>query len=37
MQDQVRRGNSDFKLDWSSTLQKQEKDMKWDAQHTALV
>jgi len=37
MQDQVRRGNSDFKLDWSTTLQKQEKDMKWDAQHTALV
>jgi len=37
MQDQVRRGNSDFKLDWAATLQKQEKDMKWDAQHTALV
>lgn len=35
--DYVRRGNSDFRFDWSATLQKQERDMKWEEQHTAIV
>ena len=33
----VRRGNSDFRFDWAATLQKQERDMKWEEQHTAIV
>jgi YidC/Oxa1 family membrane protein insertase len=33
----VRRGNSDFRFDWAATLQKQERDMKWEKQHTAIV
>ena len=33
----VRRGNSDFSFDWAATLQKQERDMKWEEQHTAIV
>ncbi len=33
----VRRGNSDFKLDWKSILQKQERDMKWEEQHSSIV
>jgi YidC/Oxa1 family membrane protein insertase len=35
--DFVRRGNSDFRFDWAATLQKQERDMKWEEQHTAIV
>ena len=35
--DYVRRGNSDFRFDWAATLQKQERDMKWEEQHTAIV
>ncbi len=37
MTDYVRRGNSDFRFDWAATLQKQERDMKWEEQHTAIV
>ena len=37
MENYVRRGNSDFKMDWSTVLQKQEKDMKWELQHSAIV
>ncbi len=37
MTDFVRRGNSDFRFDWAATLQKQERDMKWEEQHTAIV
>lgn len=33
----VRRGNSDFRFDWEAVLQKQEKDMKWEEQHSAIV
>lgn len=33
----VRRGNSDFKFDWAATLQKQERDMKWEEQHSSIV
>ena len=33
----VRRGNSDFRFDWAATLKKQERDMKWEEQHTAIV
>jgi len=37
MSDFVRRGNSDFRFDWAATLQKQERDMKWEEQQTAIV
>lgn len=37
MENYVRRGNSDFRMDWSTVLQKQEKDMKWELQHSAMV
>ncbi len=33
----VRRGNSDFKFNWNATLQKQERDMKWETQNAAIV
>jgi len=37
MGDNVRRGNSDFRFDWSAEIQKQERDKKWEHQHSALV
>ncbi len=37
MDNYIRRGNSDFKLNWDAVLQKQEKDMKWDLQNSAIV
>jgi len=33
----IRRGNSDFKFTWNATLQKQERDMKWETQNAAIV
>ncbi len=33
----IRRGNSDFKFSWNATLQKQERDMKWETQNAAIV
>ncbi len=33
----IRRGNSDFKFNWNTTLQKQERDMKWETQNAAIV
>lgn len=37
MGDNVRRGNSDFRFDWETIIQKQERDKKWEHQHSALV
>ena len=37
MNNYIRRGNSDFKLSWNATLNKQERHKKWEDQNTSLV
>jgi YidC/Oxa1 family membrane protein insertase len=37
IQQDIRRGNSDFRLNWRALLHKQEKDLKWEAQNSTVV
>lgn len=37
VQSDVRRGNSDFKLNWKTVIHKQEKDLKWESQNSTVV